>query len=144
CYVCHSQMIRTFAWEVQRYGKVSTLDDSIFDHPFQWGSKRTGPDLAREGGSRSNAWHYQHLVDPRAITPGSNMPPYAFLASSKVDFAKTSTKLRAMHDLGVPYADSDIASALASARAAGESIASGLTRETGIDVAPDSQMTALI
>ena len=144
CYLCHSQMIRPFTWEVQRYGKASTIDDSIFDHPFQWGSKRTGPDLAREGGSRSNAWHYQHLVDPRAITPGSNMPPYAFLAASKVDFAKTTTKLRAMKNLGVPYTDGDITSASASASEAATRIAAGLERETGVEVAPDSQMTALI
>ncbi len=144
CYVCHSQMVRTFTWEVQRYGKASTIDDSIFDHPFQWGSKRTGPDLAHEGGMRSNVWHFQHMMDPRSITPGSNMPPYAFLTSSKVNFAKTATKVRAMKTLGVPYADGDVAGAEESARAEGEKIAAGLKRETGTDVAADSQMTALI
>jgi cytochrome c oxidase cbb3-type subunit I/II len=89
CYNCHSQMIRPFTWETARYGEVSAEDDSIFDHPFQWGSKRTGPDLARVGGRYSNLWHYKHMLDPREISPGSNMPSYAHLASARVDFAET-------------------------------------------------------
>ena len=80
CYTCHSQMIRTFDFEAKRYGEPSTMADSFYDHPFQWGSKRTGPDLAREGGRYPNLWHYRHLLDPREVSPGSNMPPFAFLA----------------------------------------------------------------
>ena len=85
CYLCHSQMIRPLRGETERYGHYSVAGESVYDHPFQWGSKRTGPDLAREGGKYPNLWHYQHLVDPRAITPGSNMPPYAHLEGDRFD-----------------------------------------------------------
>ncbi len=144
CYVCHSQMVRPFAWETARYGnRYSTLDDSIYDHPFQWGSKRTGPDLAHEGGLRSDDWHYQHLVDPRQITPGSLMPPYAHLLDSRIDLDMTAAKMRAMRSVGVPYSADDIQSGADDARAAGQVIADGL-REKGFEAAPDSHMVALI
>ena len=106
-------MIRPFRLEQQRYGEPSTMAESQFDHPFQWGSKRTGPDLAREGGKYPNLWHYRHLLDPRAVSPGSNMPPYALLADAHVDLARTTDKLHAMRSIGVPYTDADQEIALA-------------------------------
>jgi cytochrome c oxidase cbb3-type subunit I/II len=144
CYVCHSQMIRPFTWETARYGPVSEEDDSVFDHPFQWGSRRIGPDLARMGDKYSDLWHYRHLVDPREIAPGSNMPSYAHLADSRVDFDATAGKLRAMRAVGVPYEAAQIADASADARHHAQVIAKGLREEGGVDVPADSQMVALI
>ena len=144
CYTCHSQMIRPFAWESARYGAVSRPDDSIFDHPFQWGSKRTGPDLARVGGKYSHLWHYKHMLDPREVSPGSNMPAYPHLATTPVDFADTPGKLRAMRMTGVPYAAAEIEGASATARAAGERVAAELEKDGQVEVAPDSQLVALI
>jgi cytochrome c oxidase cbb3-type subunit I/II len=144
CYTCHSQMIRPFAWEVARYGEASSSHDSVFDHPFQWGSKRTGPDLAREGGLRSDMWHYQHMMDPRAITPGSLMPAYPHLADNRVDFGATAGKLRALRTAGVPYGAAQIQSAEADAMARARGIADALNEEGGIDLAPDSEIVALI
>jgi cytochrome c oxidase cbb3-type subunit I/II len=143
CYVCHSQMIRPFRWETMRYGEVSKLEDSFYDHPFQWGSKRTGPDLAREGGKYPNLWHYKHMMDPRSITEGSNMPPYAFLAEGKVDFGKTNQKLSAMKAVGVPYTMEQISSAAADAQAQAQGIAKDLA-DNGAQAAPDSELVALI
>jgi cytochrome c oxidase cbb3-type subunit I/II len=143
CYTCHSQMIRPMRFETQRYGDPSTLAESAFDHPFQWGSKRTGPDLARVGTKYPNMWHYQHMMDPRAITPGSNMPAYSHLASAKLDFADTPAKMRALRSVGVPYTDSDIAHAAADARAQGDAVSADLAKE-GVNVAPDTQMVAVI
>jgi len=103
CYNCHSQQIRTIVPDVMRYGDYSRIGESIYDHPFQWGSKRTGPDLAREGGKRPNVWHYDHMVEPKAITPGSNMPPYPWLVNKDANWEKIPGKIRAMRLLGVPY-----------------------------------------
>jgi cytochrome c oxidase cbb3-type subunit I/II len=144
CYVCHSQMIRPFEWETARYGQVSSSDESIYDHPFQWGSKRTGPDLAREGGLRTNDWHYQHLVDPRAITPGSLMPDYAHLEEQSIDYDKTADKMRTLRAVGVPYGPEEIAKSKASGLAEGQEIAASLKKSVGVDVAPDSEMVAVI
>jgi len=144
CYNCHSQMIRPFTWEVARYGDASSEEDSIFDHPFQWGSKRTGPDLARVGGRYSHLWHYKHLVDPREVSPGSNMPPYGHLAGETVDFAGSEHKMRAMRSIGVPYAATQVQGAAQAARAEADAIAAELKQEGGIDVAADSRMVALI
>ena len=143
CYTCHSQMIRPMTWETARFGEPSKLSDSAFDHPFQWGSKRTGPDLAREGSKYPNMWHYQHLVDPRAITAGSNMPPYAHLADDKVDLRTTPAKMQAMRTVGVPYTDAQIASAADDARAQAELVTKDLA-EGGVKVDPDSKMIATI
>jgi cytochrome c oxidase cbb3-type subunit I/II len=143
CYTCHSQMIRPMRFETLRYGEASTLADSAFDHPFQWGSKRTGPDLAREGGKYPNLWHYRHMTDPRAITAGSNMPPYAHLASEKVDLTRTNEKLHALNTVGVPYSNADVAGAEADAREQGAAIVKDLATE-GVTVEPDTQMVALI
>ena len=143
CYNCHSQMIRPFRFEQQRYGEPSTLSDSQFDHPFQWGSKRTGPDLAREGGKYPSLWHYNHMLDPRSVSVGSNMPPYKFLAEQRVDFTRTADKLHAMKSIGVPYNDQDVKLSPLDAKAQGEGIASDL-KAAGADVAPDSELVALI
>lgn len=103
CYNCHSQMVRPFRDEVERYGHYSLAAESMYDHPFQWGSKRTGPDLARVGMRYSDEWHVQHLKDPRAVVPESIMPPYAFLADRKLDLPDPSGNLTALSRVGVPY-----------------------------------------
>ena len=112
CYLCHSQMIRPLRDEVERYGHYSLAAESMYDHPFQWGSKRTGPDLARVGGKYSDEWQRQHLVDPRSLVPGSVMPPYAFLEEKKLATYNIAGKLRAQRAVGVPYTDDQIANAL--------------------------------
>jgi len=104
CYTCHSQMIRPFRDEVARYGEYSKAGEFVYDHPFQWGSKRTGPDLAREGGKYPDAWHYNHMMDPRIMSPGSIMPQYGWLYDTQIDTASVPAKIRAMQTLGVPYA----------------------------------------
>ncbi len=144
CYNCHSQMIRPMKFEAQRYGDRSQLGDSIYDHPFQWGSKRTGPDLARVGGKYPGSWHYLHMRDPRATSPGSNMPPYAFLAEDRVDFTRTAGKLAAMRAVGVPYDEAQIAGAAVAARAQGESIVADLASQGITGVQPDAELVALI
>jgi len=103
CYSCHSQMIRPLRDEVERYGHYSLAAESMYDHPFQWGSKRTGPDLARVGGKYSNDWHVEHLKDPRSVVPESNMPPYRFLADQDLDTHAVKSQLRALAAVGVPY-----------------------------------------
>jgi len=103
CYNCHSQMIRPFRDEVARYGEYSKAGEFVYDHPFQWGSKRTGPDLAREGGKYPDSWHYNHMYDPRSMSPGSIMPQYTWLLDDELDTASTPAKIRAMQTLGVPY-----------------------------------------
>ncbi|GAO45176.1 cytochrome-c oxidase, cbb3-type subunit I [Flavihumibacter petaseus] len=103
CYTCHSQMVRPFRDEVARYGEYSKAGEFVYDHPFQWGSKRTGPDLAREGGKYPDSWHYNHMYDPRSMSPGSIMPPYPWLLDNIIDTASTAAKIRAMQRLGVPY-----------------------------------------
>jgi cytochrome c oxidase cbb3-type subunit II len=117
CYVCHSQMIRPFRDEVERYGHYSLAAESMYDHPFQWGSKRTGPDLARVGDRYSNDWHVQHLEEPRSVVPESVMPSYAFLKDNTLDIRNFSTHLVANARVGVPYTEEMIASADADIRA---------------------------
>lgn len=111
CYLCHSQMIRPFKDEVERYGHYSLAAESMYDHPFQWGSKRTGPDLARVGGRYSNAWHVSHLDNPRAVVPESVMPAYAFLANTDLNITNISEHLKTNRIVGVPYSDDMIANA---------------------------------
>ncbi len=108
CYNCHSQMIRPFRVETARFGPYSRAAESQYDHPFQWGSKRTGPDLARVGGKYPDSWHALHLRDPRSIEPASIMPAYPFLERTKLYAGDIQAKLRAMRTLGVPYSDADI------------------------------------
>jgi cytochrome c oxidase cbb3-type subunit II len=112
CYVCHSQMIRPFRDEVERYGHYSLAAESMYDHPFQWGSKRTGPDLARVGARYSNDWQVQHLINPRSLVPESIMPPYGFLAENDLTAESIKGHLEANRTLGVPYTDEMIAAAL--------------------------------
>jgi len=111
CYLCHSQMIRPFRDEKERYGHYSLASESMYDHPFQWGSKRTGPDLARVGGKYSDEWHYRHLRAPRSVVPESVMPNYPWLDDNMVDPTNTVKTMRVMQTLGVPYVEQDIASA---------------------------------
>lgn len=119
CYGCHSQMIRPFRDETERYGHYSLAAESMYDHPFQWGSERTGPDLARVGGRYSDEWHVQHLKDPRAVVPESIMPPYAFLADRELDGGNIAAHLKALRSEGVPYTDEDIAKAAEDLRTQG-------------------------
>jgi len=108
CYLCHSQMIRTLRDEVERYGHYSLAAESMYDHPFQWGSKRTGPDLARVGGKYSNDWHTEHLQDPRSVVPESIMPGYPFLKTTKLDYANIAARMKTLRITGVPYSDEQI------------------------------------
>jgi len=108
CYVCHSQMVRPFRDEKERYGHYSLASESMYDHPFQWGSKRTGPDLARLGGKYSDDWHRKHLRAPRAVVPESVMPNYPWLKEAKVNPSEVQGQMRGMQRLGVPYEDGDI------------------------------------
>ena len=111
CYNCHSQMIRPFRAETLRYGHYSVAGESVYDHPFQWGSKRTGPDLARVGGKYSDEWHRIHLTNPRDLVPESNMPAYPWLEKNLVDAQSLPAHLRALRTVGVPYTDEQIAKA---------------------------------
>ncbi len=113
CYTCHSQMVRPFRDENERYGHYSLASESMYDHPFQWGSKRTGPDLARLGGKYSDEWHIQHLRAPRSVVPESVMPNYPWLENNAVDGSHVAAAMRRMQVLGVPYEEGDIASAAA-------------------------------
>ena len=111
CVGCHSQMIRPFRAETERYGHYSVAGESVWEHPFLWGSKRTGPDLARVGGRYSDEWHYVHLMDPRAVVPESNMPGYPWLAERTLDGQLTARKMRVFQSFGVPYTDEEIENA---------------------------------
>ncbi|MCB1876485.1 MAG: cytochrome-c oxidase, cbb3-type subunit II [Chromatiales bacterium] len=113
CYNCHSQMIRPFRAETERYGPYSVAGEFVYDHPFQWGSKRTGPDLHRVGGRYSDDWHRVHLINPRDVVPESNMPAYPWLETAVIDHTITADKMRALRLVGVPYTDDDIAGAAA-------------------------------
>jgi cytochrome c oxidase cbb3-type subunit 2 len=111
CYNCHSQMVRPFRAEVERYGHYSVAGEFVYDHPFQWGSKRTGPDLHRVGGRYSDDWHRLHLLDPRSVVPESNMPAYPWLARDAANAEDVEAKMRALRRVGVPYQDQEIAQA---------------------------------
>ncbi|SDG83375.1 cytochrome c oxidase cbb3-type subunit 2 [Pseudomonas flavescens] len=111
CVGCHSQMIRPFRAETERYGHYSVAGESVWDHPFLWGSKRTGPDLARVGGRYSDEWHRVHLIDPRNVVPESKMPAYPWLVEKKLDGALTAKKMKVMRGFGIPYSDEDIGKA---------------------------------
>ena len=103
CNNCHSQLVRPFRSETERYGEYSKAGEFVYDHPFLWGSKRTGPDLHREGGKYPNLWHYLHMENPRSMSPGSIMPPYPWLIENQLDISLTSKKINVMRTLGVPY-----------------------------------------
>jgi cytochrome c oxidase cbb3-type subunit I/II len=140
CYVCHSQMIRKMPSEVLRWGPASTIAESRYDRPFQWGSKRTGPDLARVGGKYPDLWHLRHMVDPRSTTQNSVMPPYPWLVEKKVDFLILRKKLQIMSNLGVPYTQDQIVNADIDAEKQALAIAQGL----GDEKLKDKQIVALI
>ncbi|EJW09627.1 Cytochrome c oxidase subunit CcoO [Rhodovulum sp. PH10] len=117
CYVCHSQQVRPLRDEIERYGHYSLAAESMYDHPFQWGSKRTGPDLSRVGGKYSDQWHVAHLKDPRSVVPQSVMPGYAFLARTPLDPSVLPAHMTTLREVGVPYGDEEIANAVADLKA---------------------------
>ena len=143
CYTCHSQMIRSLPFEAQRYGAASTMDESMYDHPFQWGSKRNGPDLAREGGKYPNLWHYKHMIDPRSVTEGSIMPNYGHLSAEAIDPADTKRKLSVMKMLGVPYTAQEIERAATDMDAQAQDIVADLGAQ-GVTAQPRTRLVALI
>ncbi|HZZ56357.1 MAG TPA: cytochrome-c oxidase, cbb3-type subunit I [Opitutaceae bacterium] len=143
CYLCHSQMIRTLVPDVLRYGDYSRLGESIYDHPFQWGSKRNGPDLARIGGKYPNVWHVRHFADPRSISPGSNMPTFRWLITDRIDLSNLPTRIAVQRRLGVPYPAETAAQVLAAARAQAEGIAADLAA-AGSPVPADREVIAVI
>jgi len=143
CYNCHSQQIRPFRSEKLRYGDPSTIDDSIYDRPFQWGSKRTGPDLARVGGKYPNLWHYTHTIDPRSTSPGSNMPNYPWLAMRPINVRASSDKLRVMQKLGVPYTDADVDAAPQELEKQAKEIVADLEK-SGVSLEWDRELVAVI
>ena len=143
CYVCHSQMIRPFRGEFLRFGEPSRIEESMWDHPFQWGSKRTGPDLARVGGKYGDEWHYEHMLDPRRLEPKSNMPGYPWLLAAKVDVDQTPYKIKSMKALGVPYTDEDIDAAKTELREQAEAMVAYLA-EREYEAEWDSELIALI
>jgi cytochrome c oxidase cbb3-type subunit I/II len=143
CYTCHSQMIRTLVPDVLRYGDYSRLGESIYDHPFQWGSRRTGPDLARVGGKYPNVWHLRHMEDPRAISVGSNMPAYPWLLRNDTDVAALPSKLSVQRTLGIPYPNWTPGQIRSRVDEQAKSIAADL-RAAGAYVAPEREIVALI
>ena len=144
CYNCHSQMIRPFRYEVARYGEYSKAGEFVYDHPFQWGSKRTGPDLARIGGKYGNAWHFNHMMEPSAVVQGSIMPTYPSLYENTIDKGSTNSKIHAMRKMGVPYPDNYEAFANADLDKQASAIATGLKTDNKIDVKSDKEIIALI
>jgi cbb3-type cytochrome c oxidase subunit II len=146
CYVCHSQMVRPLRTETERYGPYSLAGESVYDRPFQFGSRRTGPDLARVGRKYPDSWHWLHFKDPRSIEPRSNMPGFGFLAETPLDLSLTQRKLATLRSLGAPYTDGQVANAEADARAQLDVVAAGLRKE-GIalsDAEAESEALALI
>ncbi|MFN9065994.1 MAG: cbb3-type cytochrome c oxidase subunit II, partial [Bdellovibrionales bacterium] len=144
CYVCHSQQIRPFASEVLRYGPASTLEESMYDRPFQWGSKRTGPDLARLGKKYPDMWHFTHMMDPRAVNPESIMPKYSWLAQTKIDFKIIRKKMSVMKNLGVPYTDDELANGDIQAENEAKKIATGLEQNGAPKGLENKEIVALI
>ncbi|MBL0259204.1 MAG: cytochrome-c oxidase, cbb3-type subunit I [Bacteroidetes bacterium] len=143
CYTCHSQMVRPFRSETERYGEYSKAGEFVYDHPFQWGSKRTGPDLAREGGKYPNSWHYNHMMDPTIMSPGSIMPAYEFMLETDLDVSSTAAKIRTMQKLGVPYPDGFDAQANDALVKQSAEIAADLEK-AGIKVDSKKEIIALI
>ncbi|WP_448517857.1 cytochrome-c oxidase, cbb3-type subunit I [Rhodoflexus sp.] len=143
CVGCHSQMIRPFRSETERYGEYSKAGEYVYDHPFLWGSKRTGPDLLRLGGKYPDSWHYHHMLDPTTMTPGSIMPPYPWLFEQTLDIDNTGDKIKAMRTLGVPYAEGYEATANDDLKKQADQIAQNL-KEAGIEVKSDKEIVALI
>jgi len=143
CYTCHSQMIRPFRSETERYGEYSKAGEFVYDHPFQWGSKRTGPDLARIGGKYPNVWHYHHMLDPTTMSPGSIMPSYSFMAENDLDISSTPAKIRAMQTLGVPYPEGYDEKANADLIKQAKTIADDL-KKNKVSIASEKELIAMI
>ncbi|MCB0700200.1 MAG: cytochrome-c oxidase, cbb3-type subunit II, partial [Chitinophagaceae bacterium] len=143
CYTCHSQMVRPFRSEVARYGEYSKAGEFVYDHPFQWGSKRTGPDLARIGGKYPDSWHFNHMYEPQSISPGSIMPNYPWLFKNETDYAVMPAKIRAMQTLGVPYEEGYDNKAIADMQQQADEITATLANEK-IEVSRDKEIIALI
>jgi len=143
CYNCHSQMIRPFRAETMRYGEYSKAGEFVYDHPFQWGSKRTGPDLARIGGKYPDAWHYRHMENPVATSAGSIMPRYGWLLTDALDLGLLERKMKAMKLMGVPYSDAEISGGLAAAKVQADGIVANLA-SAGIETSSDKEIIALI
>ena len=143
CYTCHSQMIRPFRSETERYGEYSKAGEFVYDHPFQWGSKRTGPDLARVGAKYPNSWHFNHMIDPSSMSPGSIMPSYEFMAEEDLDVSLTAAKIRVMQKLGVPYPDGYDQIANNDLNKQAQSITDDL-KKSGISIDPKKEIIAVI
>jgi cytochrome c oxidase cbb3-type subunit I/II len=146
CYTCHSQMVRPFRSETSRYGEYSKAGEFVYDHPFQWGSKRSGPDLAREGVGnlkKSDTWHYNHFDDPQAVSTGSIMPSYSFMLDRELDTATTAAKIRAMQSLGVPYPKGYDAEANRDLDAQAKEITANLAKD-GIKTSSNKEVIAVI
>jgi len=143
CYTCHSQMIRPFRSETERYGEYSKAGEFVYDHPFQWGSKRTGPDLARIGGKYPNVWHYHHMLDPTTMSPGSIMPSYSFMAENDLDISSTPAKIRAMQTLGVPYPEGYDEKANADLIKQAKTISDDL-KKNKVSIASEKELIAMI
>lgn len=144
CNSCHTQWVRPFRSETERYqGEYSKAGEFVYDHPFLWGSKRTGPDLHRLGGKYPDSWHYNHMIDPRTMSPGSIMPPYPWLAEQAIDVNSTTPKMKAMQTLGVPYTDDEIVSGNADLKKQADKISAGLQKD-GFKISSDKELVALI
>jgi cytochrome c oxidase cbb3-type subunit I/II len=143
CYNCHSQMIRPFRSETERYGEYSKSGEFVYDHPFQWGSKRTGPDLHRQGGKYPDSWHYNHMLEPTSMSPGSIMPAYPWLFDDELNTANTATKINAMRNLGVPYEEGYEDQAVADLTTQAEEISKNLA-DAKIKVGKEKEIIALI
>lgn len=144
CYTCHSQAVRPFRDETERYGPYSKAGEYVYDRPFQFGSKRTGPDLHREGGKNKDSWHYLHFKNPRDTSPGSIMPNYSWLYTTKLDTSSTVEKMKTLRKLGVPYSDEDIEKALKQMERDAGRIADRIKTDLGEEVASDTEVIALI
>jgi cbb3-type cytochrome c oxidase subunit II len=144
CNNCHSQMVRPFRHEIERYGEYGKPGETIYDRPFLWGSKRTGPDLMRVGGKYPDLWHVRHMQDPRLVTPNSLMPPYAWLLERDLDLGYTSTKLSVLQTLGTPYTDADIESAESDARSQASQIARSVEASGGPTGLVNKEIIAMV
>lgn len=144
CNNCHSQMVRPFRHELERYGEYSKPGETLYERPFLWGSKRTGPDLARVGGKYPNLWHVRHMENPRSTSPRSIMPPYDWLLRKDLDVSNLSTKLRVLRRLGVPYSDDEIANAATLAQEQARTIAADVESTGGPSNLSDKEIVALV
>lgn len=144
CYTCHSQAVRPFRDETERYGPYSKAGEYVYDRPFQFGSKRTGPDLQREGGKNKDSWHYLHFKNPRDTSPGSIMPNYPWLYDTKLDTSLTEKKMKVLQSLGTPYSDEDIEKAQKQMARDAQRIADRIKTDLGEEVPSDTEVIALI